>query len=352
MTRETLWKDPGTGREIFRTDTASPAIVALLAGTIWGSRSLRYRILTLPEKLALLREPSYFVCTERGRVLGVILVDHCVKTLCGRDCGAYHFVMAATDPAHQSEGLASQILSHVRDYCIATVGAPGFGFAYVESTTHISLRLSDRIGHVHEADMPITLFTRFRPRDSEAVAPLDPRHAGAVRILLEELYADHELSDFGRSLAPDRYFTLTLGGEIVAGAQAEVLRWSVVDMPGLAGQFLLRGLPRLPLARSLLDLADLRIVRLGNLLLPEGRETEFQVLLEAILAREGAKIGMIMLDARSPVLERLRRHGRLGLLSNALKGSAKLRIDVVGMDPVMLDRLKTAPLLVSPADVF
>ena len=59
-----------------------------------------------------------------------------------------------------------------------------------------------------------------------------------------------------------------------------------------------------------------------------------------------------MLDQRSQLLQHIRDHGRLGLLSGALNGSAKLHIDVVGMNAPMLDHLANHPLLVSAGDVF
>ena len=63
-------------------------------------------------------------------------------------------------------------------------------------------------------------------------------------------------------------------------------------------------------------------------------------------------VGLVLLDARSLLLQRIREHGKLGFLSGAFSGSAKLRIDVVGMDDAMLRQLRDGPLLVSAADVF
>jgi hypothetical protein len=327
-------------------------MVGLLKSTVWGSRASRYRILGLPEKLARLRDPSFFTLVENGHELGVIVIDRCAKDIMGRPCGAYHFVMAATDPDRRNEGLAGIILDKVRAFCIATVGQPGFGFTYVEATTEFSLRLSDRIGHAVEADIPLTLFSRLFPKEHDAVVLLDPSEEVAMTNRLEDLYSDHELGDFARSLNPEEYFVLGNGAQILAGVQAEVIRWSVVEMPGLAGWFLMNVFPMIPLSKCIIDLRDLRIVRLGNLFVPQGNEGFLSTLMEAVLAREKAKLGLIMLDGRSPVFQRIRDHGRRGLLSGALKGSAKVRIAITGMDDDMLAQLSSRPLLVSPADVF
>ena len=110
--------------------------------------------------------------------------------------------------------------------------------------------------------------------------------------------------------------------------------------------------PRLPFSKNIIDLRDLRIVRLGNLYARPGDEGRLAELMEDVLARHRSKIGLIMLDGRSPMFQRIRAFDRLGLLSGALKGSVKIRIDIAGMDDETLERLSSRPLLVSPADVI
>ncbi len=66
----------------------------------------------------------------------------------------------------------------------------------------------------------------------------------------------------------------------------------------------------------------------------------------------GTRVGLIMLDKKSPVLTALRKSGDFGLLSRAMKGNAKLHIDTVSMPQPLFLRIQERPLLVSPADVF
>lgn len=352
MTPETLWQDAQTGRQLTRADRPSADTLALLQATVWGSRASRYRILDVDDKLARLRAPSFFVLSENGAELAVFVLDRCTKRVAGRDCDAFHFAMAATVPARRNEGLAGLMIGHIRDWCVAKLRPPGFGFAYVEASTEFSLRLSDSIGYAVEAEIPLTLFTRLAPRNRGGVRRLEAGEVPWLAEVLAQLYTGHELADFDRSIRAYDYHVLSEGGQVLAGAQAEILRWSVVEMPGLAGWALLTLWPRLPGARRLLNLADLPILRLGNLYVPEGHERHLERLLEALLARHGARIGLIMLDRRSPVLRRLRKGLRRGLLSGALRGSAKLRIDGVGLGDEIGAALSAHPLMVSPADVL
>ncbi|MFC3614826.1 hypothetical protein ACFORG_13725 [Lutimaribacter marinistellae] len=352
MTGDLFWSEPETGRTITCSHHPSKQTVALLESTIWGSRATRYRIIGITGKLARLREPRYFVLSENGRELCVFVLDFCRKKVMDQDCGAWHFVMASTVPDRQNEGLAGLLIEHVRDYCVATVGRPGFGFAYVEASTEYSLKLSEQIGHAVEAEIPLTLFSRLHARADPRVSRLRAEESHIVLNRLQSLYASHELNDFATALNPEEYLALRDQNGLVAGAQTEVLRWSVQSLPGPTGRLLLNVLPRVPGLNRMIDLRDLRIVRFGNILMPDGAEDALFRVLETALSVHRTKVGLILLDARSPELERLRGHGSFGLLSGALKGSVKLHIDVVGMEKHMLTRLRQQPLLVSAADVF
>ncbi|KUJ86168.1 hypothetical protein AVO45_04195 [Ruegeria marisrubri] len=324
----------------------------LLRGAVWGSRDTKYQILNIEAKLQRLRDPLYFVLSEHGEELCVFVLDHCRKPVGRSECDAYHFAMAATVRHRRNQGLAGILIDQIRPYCEARLGKPGLGFAYVESTTEFSLRLSDRVGHSIEADIALLLFTRFFPHEDARVGRIGREEIDGFRAALKDLYADHELVDVDASVNPDECFVYRRAGNVAAGVQAEVLRWSVESMPGFAGKLLLEGLPLVPGLKRVIDLRDLRILRFGNLLVPEGSEAEFFTVLSACLARHEARIGLIMLDERSPVLARLRRHGRFGLLSRGLNGSVKLCLDTVGMEPDLAARLANHPLHVSAADVF
>ncbi len=352
MTAGALWSDPNSGRRILRSKSPSSATIAMLDATIWGSRTSRYRILGVTEKLRRLRDPSFFTLHERDQEVAVIVLDFCRKSVLGRDCGAYHFVMAATVPERRNEGLASVLLDAVKKHAIETVGRPGLGFAYVEATTEFSLRLSNGISHAIEATVPLTFFTRFTPRDEVSVEQAAPKDLQRIVDELQAVYADHELADFSASVRTDEYFLLRDGGRIVAGAQAEQIRLSVVEIPGVMGWILLNVAPRISFLRRIIDLDDLKIIRLSNLLVRPGEEAAFAHLAEALLDQCEARIGLIMLDARSSILDRIRSHVRMGLLSRAIRGAVMNRIDVVGMDAEMIEALSSRPLLVSAADVI
>lgn len=352
MTVETVWQDVEKKRLITRSNQPSEPTLMLLGSTIWGSGKTRYKILGIEAKLQRLRDPSFFVLSENGREVCVFVLDKCRKRISGQMCEAYHFVMASTVPDRQNEGLAGILIEHVRSYCIATVGRPGLGFAYVEGTTEFSLRLSAQIGHSVEAEIPLALFTRLFPRNHPKVGVMNPAEADFVLSKLERMYAGHEMTDFAAALKPEACFVYRDASSVIAAAQVELLTWSIVSIPGVSGAFLLNAMPHVPGLNRFLDLKELRIVRLSHLFFTDTSEGAFFALLEACLHAHRSKVGLILLDARSPVLQRILQTGDMGILSRAVSGSAKLRIDVVGMQEQMLTDLREKPVMVSAADVF
>lgn len=347
-----LWQDPATGRTLRLTRGAPAEAVALLEATVWGGGGLRYRLLGLPEKLARLRDPCFAVLERAGRVESVMVLDRCVKRVGGREADAVHFAMAATVPDLRGEGLAGRVAAELRRWCEAELRRPGFAFAYVESTTEVSLRISDAIGHALERELALVLVSRLRPRPDPRVGPMAEAERAEVVARLDALHAGSEFADFDRSLRAGETLVLRDAGRIAAAITAEPIRWKLEALPGAWGALALGLLPRLPRSRRPLDPENLHAVRFAAPLVEPGREAALVGLLETALAREGAKIGLLMMDAESEALGRIRAHGRLGPLSVALKGSAKLRADFVGLSEAEIAEIAARPALVSPADVI
>ncbi len=348
----TLWEDGAAGLRLTLACTAPPEAVDLLAATVWGGGRVRYRLLDVEAKLARLRDPRFALLEKDGALASVFVLDRCRKRALGRTLDGVHFVMAATVPALRGQGLAALVAERLRGWCEATLPRPGFGFAYVEADTEISLRISENVGHALEADLPLVVFSRLLPRASPTVGTARSDEFEEVVDRLTALYADHELSDSETALRPAETLVVREGGRIRAAVAAEAMRWRVEELPGAAGRALMRAAPMLPRALRPLDLEDLHAVRFGAPLVEPGCEAALVTVMEAALARAQARIGLLMMDGRSPVLKRILAYGRLGALSRVLKGAAKLRMDFAGLSEDEITVLRSRPLLVSPADVF
>jgi len=347
-----FWEDPSRGLTIRLARTVPPAAVALLERTVWGGRRMRYRIRDLGHKLARFTDPHALTLEAGGELAAVCVVNRRRARLGGRPLDTFHFAMIATDPAHWDKDFAGLLAREAARLCRETLGERGAAYAYIEEGTEYSLRISQSLGRSYESALPLTVFSRLAPRPDPAAGPLREADAAEVIDRLGRLYDGHLFPDFADSVIRSEYEVLNENGRIAAGAQAEPLRWSIESMPGIAGWAVLRLLPLLPLFRRWLDPADLHFLRFGNLLCEAGREGALIRLMESMLARHRVPLGLVMLDARSPVYRRLRSHGRLGLLQHAVSGKAKVVADFQGLTADEIAGLQTMPMLMSPLDVF
>jgi hypothetical protein len=348
----TLWADDTSQKVVRLAREPSPQVIRLLERTVWGGRGLLYRIRGIDAKLRRLSDPHVFSVEVEGRLAAICILNRKTALVLGAEYDAFHFVMVATDEAERGKGLANLLGTQIRRFCEDAFREPGVGYGYIEASTEYSLRLSDRIGHTVERFVPLTVFSRFFPRDDPDVRPLLESEAEGVRERLYALYEGHSLLDFDTSLRPEDYFVLSRDGRIVAGAQAEILHWSVVRMPGLVGRFIVGGLPHIPGLRNLFNVRNLYFLRFGNLFVRPGDEAQLATLLEALLARNGLRLGLILMDQQSPVFEGIRAFGKFGLLNAALRGTTKVVADFRGVTEDEIAEIRSRPVLVSAGDVI
>jgi hypothetical protein len=350
--KQEIWADRERGETIQLTRAPTPEAIQILSRTVWGSHDLRYRILDIDAKLGQLRDAYFFCLSVDDHLASVCVLDRCEKRVLGRSFDAFHCVMAATDESFRDRGCASLLLGHIRTFCERTLRSPGLAFAYIEASTKFSLRLSGRVGHAVEAEMPLVLFSRMMPRAALRVRTAIASDRDELVEKLNALYEDHDFTDFEASVRPERTLVICENDRITAAAQFEVLHWSVASLPGISGSLLLRLLPLIPGLKRVLNPRDLRFIRVGNVLVEPGCEGQLVSLLETGLARHRVVLALIAMDCRSPVLARILAHGRLGPLRSVMPGAAKLHLDFFGLDRAVIDAIAVRPKHFSAADVF
>ena len=173
----TLWADDASQRVVKLTSEPSPQVIRLLERTVWGGRGLLYRIRGIDAKLRRLSDPHMFSIEVEGRLAAVCILNRKTVLALGAEYDAFHFVMVATEEAERGKGLASLLGTHIRRFCEEVLREPGVGYGYIEASTEYSLRLSDRIGHTAEWFVPLTVFSRFFPRDDPDVRPVSESEA-------------------------------------------------------------------------------------------------------------------------------------------------------------------------------
>ena len=168
---------------------------------------------------------------------------------------------------------------------------------------------------------------------------------------MTKAYQDYTLVQFDRVYYDQNYFVLKEQGEIIAGIQANPVRWQIIEMPGLRGQLVMRLLLRLALLRRLFNPRDHQFVALEAAYVRPGREEALFPLMESVLAHFGLTSALWVQDINSPFYP-IMTSGKLGLL-NAMQKSIRTHAMVkpIGMKENQIKLHPQQPTYVSGFDL-
>jgi GNAT superfamily N-acetyltransferase len=298
---------------------AGTTTIHLLKDAVYGTSGPRYRQRSQEEKLPHLTGPRFFeLYTGSAQVATYCLSERMVRTPAGEIPGFYGRYLAV-HPEHGGKGYGNLLKQQAVAYTERQLGAqPHVFYSYVEAANGRSMRISARNDFADRFTLEALLFSRLYPKPDSRAHRLSPAQIPALQQMLNAHYGDHTLVTLDQIGYGGNYFVLREGEEIIAGVQANPVRWQICSMPGLSGKLIMHLFPRWGLTRRLVNPADYRFAALEGFYVKAGREPELIPLLEAVLAHLRLTSAMAVLDQRSPYARLLKQSGNLGIM-NALK---------------------------------
>lgn len=298
--------------------TASAQAVALLQQTTYGTSGPRYRHTDQETKVNRIISPYFFDLRVGNKVVGTYCLSRRLVQLPAGQVPAFYGRYLAIDPAHAGHGYGSRLKAEAVRYVERTTALPYLFYSYIEAANSRSVRISEKEGFTSVAQLEALAFSRLYPRPDPRMSRLPAAEVGALRTKLDTAYRAYACVQFERVYEGQNYFVLRENGEIIAGVQANPVRWRIVQMPGLSGWLLLHVLPHLPVLKRLLNPHNYQFVALEAVYTKPGREQEIWPLLESVLAHFRYTSALLMLDVHAPLRQQLVGAGKLGLL-NSLK---------------------------------
>ncbi len=313
-----VFTDAARALRLVVSPQASPQSVALLQQTTYGTHGPQYGHTGQAEKVARITGPQFFELWKGDELAGTYcLSERRVHTPAGPVPGYYGRYLAVA-AAHRGHGYGHLLKQEAVRYIERTRPAPQLFYSYIEGANARSLQISARAGFCPLAQLEALAFGRLYPRRDARFSQLPAAGQPALRARLAAAYQAHSLVQFDHLFDGNNYFVLRENGEIIAGVQANPVRWRIVAMPGLSGQLLLRVLPHVPVLKRLINPANHQFAALEALYVQPGREPVLLALLESVLAHFGFTSALMMLDTTSPLHRYLKTCGKLGWLQ-ALK---------------------------------
>jgi len=343
----------------------------LLEDYVLGTEGgLRYRQLDIPARLAVIREIWFMSLRKYGRLLGTVgFVRREVS--CGeRSYNSYYvrYFSIRSNPVKKElrrsrvkirkrGGLireqVERFMGEADRYLEGSEGVPSVMYAYIEEENVASMQMSGRMGYRTLRQMDHTWFSRLRPLPRAGVTRAAAGEQEEITGRLRTFYGGYTLFHTEGLFADGPYYLFRDGGGVIrAGVQARPVRWQIVEMPGVAGVFFHRVLPRLPFLRRLFDGRIFRFLSLEALFFDEGHDDKVIPLVETALHENGLSLALLWHDTGSPLRVAMRQLRGKGLFGKVMKAQpADVRMRFLNMTREEEKVFSDKPAYVAAVDV-
>jgi GNAT superfamily N-acetyltransferase len=347
-----LHEDSARNLRVIARDVYSDAFVAHLEDTTFGTAGLRYRRLGVREQLDRVQDGVFIELEQGGSLVGTYVLVGSRLHGAGADTTGLYRGLLSIRPDMRGKGLGRLLVTGTFDW-LASLSRDSaqalVSWGCIERANTHSLRLLGSLGATAVGSLEsLTAYVQW-PRNRLAVDELDDSAAAEITDAVQRT-----LDDCGLRMASTprgRYFAVTSGNSIVAGARATLTR---VDMAttGSAWDSLYRYLLRfVPAARRRFDPSNFTYLRLTDIVIREGEERLWKDFLATILARHDAHMAMFVLDARSTARARLDRAGLFGRLTASTRQEVVVLANAWNLPAKSLDKASTKPLGIGPLDI-
>ena len=321
--------------------------------------SMVYQQLRTRSKLHDIPDPTFFSIKRNSQILGSCTFCNRISTE-GPVSYIRYFSFsgafkAAKNPRRVSSGFGS-LKKEVTDlFCkknneINKSGKSIF-YAYLDESNKRSARLCQDFGFEALRKFKTLTFSRIFPKLHPGFRRITAEEAAKIASQITETYQGYSFFTNENIRLSKDFFVISDGQEnILAGVQAVEEHWKILEMPGLAGKFMLQVFSRMPLFNRLIA-RDLQFLAFENVFVQEGKEYELQKLLESVLAMKKRNIGLISMDSISPLAKSFEKVS-LGLANKFKKPvEASVIVNTKNLTSQKIKELRQKPAFISTLDL-
>ncbi len=209
-------------------------------------------------------------------------------------------------------------MADLNDNSVPT-GTKSFSFAFIENKNLRSLDFSSMMGYITTREFATLIFSRFYPKKNKNVDFAKPEEKAEILEKLCTTYSEYTAFYSDHIFYKDQYFVYTEQGEIIAGVQANVVEWKILEFPGRNGAFLMKLIPKLPFMSKLFQPGSFKFAAFEGVFYKPGKEKLVLSLLESACAMLGVNVGLSWMDTGSHIFSDLGNVGNMGFLGHVMK---------------------------------
>jgi len=224
-------------------------------------------------------------------------------------------------------------------------------YAFIESMNERAKNIVNQAGFEYIRSFLTVAFSRFNPKPDNRVSKLSDAEKPKMKELIKGFYRDYSFFSTDYIFYDDRYYILKEGNEIIAGVCTIPSSYKVYNIPGIWGWVIMKVLPGAPLFRRLFRPGEFRYLVFDAIYCRRGREEVLADLFESVCATEGFNTGLMWLDDRSTLYDKIRTSGRMGALNRILNAKPGLVFTkFVNLSDEEKDRFYDVPAYISGFD--
>ncbi|MBG0859929.1 MAG: hypothetical protein IQL11_10515 [Bacteroidales bacterium] len=336
------------GLEVKVSDHATEGILDILSHAVQGSEGgMRFSHQNIAERIEAYGEQIRFVSLYRkNKVTGT--VGACFR-ISGQGPLRYpstHIRYLAFQSTYQSDvnwrKRERAVISHESDFSFKQKTLEIFSkphlldlpdvfendkhimYAFVESMNERLKNMVDQIGYEYIRSFLTVAFSRFSPKPDPRVSIISEAEKPGMEKLLLDYYRNYSFFTTEYSFYGNRYYVLKEGDDIIAGVCAIPSSNKVYEIPGVWGWVMMKILPDAPYFRRLFHPGEFRFIAFDSIYCREGREAVLADLFESACALEGFNTGLMWLDDRSKLFDKIRTGVKMGALNRMLNAKPGL----------------------------
>ncbi len=323
-------------------------LVRFLESVTWGVGDNQYEHFYALHRLKHIPDPIYFTgrYDNTGEIFGAVVFGR--RRIMG--VKAYYIRFFAVSPGIRGKGVTTPLATFLFNYLKAEENDPAIFYASTDRTNPGVNKMAGRLGFEELTFNRTMAFSRFLPGPKAGVAALSEEEFREFLPRLEAFYAGHGFWTSDNVGQDGHYFVLRQNGRIVAGLQAYKGLWRIGKMPGLFGKIVLPLLPYTPL-RVIFNPKAFHFLAFEGIYLEPGYESCLQDLMEAVLHHFGYHSALFWINVADPLMERILKHNRMGLLDRFVKGTmARFIAQFLHVDDNIEKELRSRPVYNSSLD--
>ena len=364
------------GLELRVTDSANEGILNILEHAVQGSEGgMRFSFQNIPERIAAYKDQIRFISLyKKNRITATVGACFRISGEGSLKCPSTFIKYLAFHSLYQSDiktrrrkqvrEIRPEPLDSFKPKTLELFGQPHLLglpdvfekdkhilYAFLESMNERAKNLVHQAGFEYIRSFLTVAFSRFNPKPDSRVSKLKENEIPEMRELLGDYYSGYSLFTPEYAFYGNRYYVLKEGGEIMAGVSAIPTSNKVYDIPGIWGWVMMKVLPFAPWFRRLFSPGMFHFLVFDAVFCKKGKESLLYPLLETACASEGFHTGLMWLDDRSELYDKIRTRGRLGALNRMLNAKPGLvYIKFVNLTEEEKERFYDAPAYISGFD--